>query len=320
MSRLLPLAAIALLALAATTARAQGADDADEHIRRGIELRRAHRNAEALGEFEAAYAKAPSPRAGAQAALAELALGRWVEAERGLVAALAAEADPWILRNRAALVEALDGVRDHLGDLVVDASEPGAEVWIDGSLRAVVPLPAPLRVVAGEVVVEVRAAGHTTVRRTVRVLGRGAAITHEAFVLTATVDAVPRDDARLAVAPMPPPPAPPSAQGRRTAGWLLLGGAGVAAVVGGVATAVNSSEASIYNDDSRCLIGTATREAQCGGHRANAQAAQVVAITGFAVEGAAALAGVLILVTGARKPARVGCSIGLGGIVCGGGF
>src|SRR3982751_2270792 len=77
-------------------ARQARADDAEPLIRRGIELRRAGRDAEALEQFRQANQLAPSPRAAAQIGLAEQALGRWLDADGHLRAALAAPSDPWI--------------------------------------------------------------------------------------------------------------------------------------------------------------------------------------------------------------------------------
>src|SRR5262245_2039922 len=101
--------ALALCSLNANPVRAQGAGD--EAIANGIALRRQGKNAEALREFQRAYAADPSPRALAQIALAQQALGNWLAAESGLVSALSAAHDNWIVHNRAALAGALEIVR-----------------------------------------------------------------------------------------------------------------------------------------------------------------------------------------------------------------
>ncbi|MBK8695071.1 MAG: hypothetical protein IPN17_23025 [Deltaproteobacteria bacterium] len=72
-------------------------------MRAGVELRRAHRDEEALAHFTRAYGQTRSPVAQAQMGLAEQALGRWVEAEEHVRRSLEAATDPWILRNREAL-------------------------------------------------------------------------------------------------------------------------------------------------------------------------------------------------------------------------
>src|SRR5262245_14916190 len=100
-SALASFALVSLLVAAAQVAFVSpiAAQDAgDDSIARGVALRRQGRNAEALAEFQKAYARDPSPRALAQIALAQQALGNWVVAETGLVDALAARNDPWIQR------------------------------------------------------------------------------------------------------------------------------------------------------------------------------------------------------------------------------
>jgi|SRR5579859_2915204 len=311
----LALAVLGSWPFAATPALADAAGDAADHVRRGIELRRTHQNAEALAEFEEAYALAPTPRARAQVALAELALGRWVEAESGLVEALAAKDDPWIAKNHDILADALASIRPRVADLVVDASVAGAEVWVDGARRGVVPLVAPLRVAAGDVVVEVRAPRFLTLRRSVKVWGGESA--HETFTLTAA-------ERPLAAAPhlVRAEGSPPDSagSGRRTAGWLTLGAGALALGAGATATVVQYREAGIYDDDSRCLVGVLTRDQQCGGHRDAAKTAQAVAIVGYSVSGVAAISGTILLLTSRAKPEQVGCSFGLSAITCGSTF
>jgi tetratricopeptide (TPR) repeat protein len=92
----------ALLLSSSTPGRADARADATSLIRRGVELRKEHRNDEALAAFAQAFALAPSPAAQAQRALAEQALGRWLDAEKDLEAALASEDDRWIEKNRGA--------------------------------------------------------------------------------------------------------------------------------------------------------------------------------------------------------------------------
>jgi hypothetical protein len=136
----------------------------------GIDLRREHKNAEALEVFRKAFAVAPSPRIQAQIGLAEQALGQWIEAETDIVAALRAEQDPWIGKNRGALEQALGVVLEHLGWIEVHANVPGAETRINGA-RVVQPIAgAPVRVLSGTNVVEARAPGYVSTARTVFVL------------------------------------------------------------------------------------------------------------------------------------------------------
>src|SRR5580704_13340383 len=95
------LLATALL-LVAGAARAQPVEPA-RLVKEGIELRRLHRDADALDAFRRAYALDPAPRTLAQIALAEQALGHFVDAESDLQRAIGAGDDPWIRRSARTL-------------------------------------------------------------------------------------------------------------------------------------------------------------------------------------------------------------------------
>jgi hypothetical protein len=151
------------LALCTNNAMAQQADSALEaRYQRGADLRDQHQDAQALTVFEEIYAQVHEPRALAQIGMAEGALGRWIEAEQHLAAALST-LDAWITTRRAALESALATIRTHIGQLEVQTSTPNAEVWIDG--RRVGSANAVLRVLAGTAQFELRAPGHHTVAR-----------------------------------------------------------------------------------------------------------------------------------------------------------
>lgn len=157
--------AVTLLSLtAATGARAQEAD-AEAITRHGLELRREHRDLEALEEFRRAHALQPTPRAMAQIAFAEQALGRWVDAEADLDKAMQAKDDPWIKRNAAVLGMGLTSIQAHLGWLDVATDAPNAELWVNGVRAGALPLRAPLRVEAGSLTIEVRATGYAPAQR-----------------------------------------------------------------------------------------------------------------------------------------------------------
>src|SRR3954466_7836710 len=96
----------------ATVAHAQADEDA---IRAGVELRKEQRDAEALDAFRKAFAIKATPRAQAQIALAEQALGRWLEADRDIEAALSATEDPWVVKNRGYLEDARATIAHHVG-------------------------------------------------------------------------------------------------------------------------------------------------------------------------------------------------------------
>ncbi len=137
----------------------------EDHLRRGVELRRAGHDLESIAEFEAAHALSPEPRASAQLGLAYQAVGRWLDAERLLHVALAASDDAWVTRNRAALDRALAVVAGHVGRLHVSGDVIGAEVRVDGAVIATLPMSEPAPVLAGTINLEVTAPGREPVSR-----------------------------------------------------------------------------------------------------------------------------------------------------------
>ncbi len=294
----------------------------DELITTGIRLRREGHDAEALGTFERAYAQHATPRAAAQIALAHHALAQWREAERGLLEALASPQDPWIARNRAYLEESLTVVQGHLAWLEVDSNVAGAGVWVGGEPCGRLPLAAPLRVVAGEVAVEVRAPGYVAMEHDVQ------------------VSAKTRVDVAFTLVVQPGPEPPPNAEAspssaavghpgsaRRTAGWVTLAGAGALAMVGIGGFVVREQEAVIWNDDGQCgPTAGESRYARCGTNRDIGSAAQTVAVAAFvgaAISGA--VSGVLLF--GSARPAsgqtaagHVDCGVTGAGLACAGAF
>lgn len=155
---------MALVVALATTSTAVGAD-ADELIREGVALRRQKNDVEALKKFQQAFEASNSPRALAQMGLAEQALGRWVAAYEHLDQALQAKNDTWIVKNRATIKAALDGVGDHVGQIEILSAASGAEVRIDGVRRGTVPLKGPLTMTIGTVTIDLSAPGFIPVQR-----------------------------------------------------------------------------------------------------------------------------------------------------------
>lgn len=140
-------------------------ESVEEHLRRGVALRRAGHDDDAVAEFVEAYHLAPGPRTAAQLGLVRQATGAWLDADRLLRESLASPDDPWVSRNRAALQSMLAVTATHLGTLEVRANVPGAEVRLDGVAVATLPLQEPLRVLSGMVTMDVSARGHVTVSR-----------------------------------------------------------------------------------------------------------------------------------------------------------
>lgn len=215
------------IVVAAARAAAQESPDVEALIHEGRGLRDRREDAAALAVFERAWALAPTPRVRAMIALAEFALGRWTDADAHLREALAHEADPWITRNRELLESSVRTVDGHLATLEVRTNVAGAELWVNDRRAASLPS-APLRLAPGTTVIEVRAAGHLTTRRTV---------TLEAGVpARETIDLVrePPPPPRIAPVVVVPPVVAPRTVAPRPVHpgvWVTLGvgGAGLAA-------------------------------------------------------------------------------------------
>ncbi|HJL16909.1 MAG TPA: tetratricopeptide repeat protein [Sandaracinaceae bacterium LLY-WYZ-13_1] len=166
------LVALVTATVGPTPARAQSAEAL---IEEGLELRRQHRDEQALERFQRAYEIAHAPRALAQIALAEQALGRYVPAEQHLVSALSVQMDPWIAERRSQLEQALGQIRAQLGTVEIQGGVEGAQVFVNGTARGTLPQASRLRVRAGSAAVEVRMQGYLTVQRQVMVPAGGTA-------------------------------------------------------------------------------------------------------------------------------------------------
>jgi hypothetical protein len=204
--------AVALALLASVAA----GDETEDLIQQGVELRHQGRDREALELFARAHLAAPTPRSAAQLGLAEQALGRWVDAEQHLRAALAAD-DPWVAENREPLEASLAFVAQHLAELEV-IGPPGATLSVDGRAVATLPMGAPVRVVAGLLAIEVRAPGRLPVARSV--------LAQEGQRARETVELAP-----LPQVAAPAPASAPAARPRARWWWWAIGGAALVAVV-----------------------------------------------------------------------------------------
>jgi hypothetical protein len=310
----------ARLAAAQEPAAAAGRPPEDEElIARGVELRTQRRDAEALEAFARALAIRSSARAVAQMALAHQALTHWKEAETGLTEALSSSADGWVVRNRMVLEESLAEVRAHLAWLEVESNAQDAELYVAGELCCRLPQAQPLRIVAGDVLVEVRAPAFPPLQRTLH--AEPASHVHAVF----TFDARPRSPRPVptndAVAPAPAPISPLPSPSRRLA-WYALGAAGGFVLLGTGATITREWEAHIYNDDGQCAPSNGQpRYVRCNTNRELALTAQTVAIVAFGLAGAAAAVGGTLLLTSEGGQPRVGgaplgCALWAVGFAC----
>lgn len=306
------------------------AETAAALIDRGVRLREQGKDQEALAVFEEAYEKKKSGRALAQIALAEQALGRWVDAETHLKAALATK-ERWIEKRKKPLAGALETIREHLGSLEVLGGPEGAKVLLNGKAVGTLPLDGAVRVVAGSVVVDVVKEGYRPISRTTEV--RPGGLGRETIELVPELAAAPPSSPPPAppppAAPPPPPaaPPPPAVTAKTTPpssdsdlslwGWVAAGGA-VAGVGTGIAGVVlRAQRVNAYNDDSVCLAGGRTRDENCKDELDAANTFQAVGIAGLVVGGALAATSVLLFVldggeevTVSLGPGDIGAGIG----------
>lgn len=349
-----PLVALAMLCFARVSG-AQSVDIEAEH-QRGVALRNAHRDDEALTVFRGLYERTGEVRALARMALAEAVLGRWVEAEQHLGRALGTD-DAWVSQNRASLEQAFGQVREHVGGLTVVTNVPGSEVFSSGQRLAVTPIERPLRVVAGVIELEIRAPRRAVSRRQV-VVRPGPGVTAIDVELGPEIEAPPAQvtpEAAPAVTPnptttavLPPTVIPPAmlegalgapfagVEARRAAtahrdrwnglavGAFVAGGAGfltAAIALGMRESAVNEfNSAGCQRDDDRDLV---IGSGVCQGYYDRGEAATAVSIVGAVVGVAGSVAGALSLARAAAPPRHSALSCGPGAgasVVCAGSF
>lgn len=309
-----PRTSISSLALAAllcaSAARAQVPQEADPRYAQGVTLRAQHRDAEALEVFRAIEAETHAPHAAASMALAEGALGRWVDAEARLAGALARADDTWIRANRATLEAALQTMRGHLGELEVSADVAGAELWIARARVATLPMTRPVRVAAGAVSFEVRAPGRVTVARAVSVAAGSTARERVAFASPLAS----RGEASAA------PPSPGSLQ--RALGWSAVGAAGLFLVGGAIGYGLGADAAAAYNDDPGCPgDGAPSQPPACAERLDRARTMQSLEVAGFVGAGVFGVVAAVLLATApsaGRERAALRCARlpGAAGINC----
>ena len=310
-------------------ARAGGPEDAeaDALIGQGVALREHGKDDEALAIFKKALATSPSPRARAQVALAEQALGLWVPAESDLVLALGAASDAWIAKNRGALEGALATVRRRVGSLEVRGTE-GAEVTLDGVRLGVLPVASPFRVEAGRRTLEIRAQGFHPTTRTIEVPAGG--ISRETVSLVALT---PESGARSGgpdrgpTAGVEPGHADPGAS-QRLLGWIFTGTGGALLVTGGIGFLVRKGIVDDYNI--QCPGLGVGQPAGCDTKIESAKTWLTVSIVTLVGGGLFTIGGLTLVVAAPRRDAsargavRVGCApsaVSSGGsLTCAGSF
>jgi hypothetical protein len=203
-----------VLGLTAISAPAR-ADDPESLIRQGNDLRRAGQNEQALPLFQRAYQSTATPRTAGQLGLAELATGRYVEADSHLVEALRGHSDPWVSKYRVTLEQALATIRSQVAHLEVIGAPHAAEVTVNGRMVGRLPRTPTVAVNPGRVDVRVSFSGYEPLRE-VRELAPGS---HEEVEIRL------RSIVPILVAKQTNPPPPPP-----TAGWLRPAGVTIGSV------------------------------------------------------------------------------------------
>jgi hypothetical protein len=250
-------------------------DPEDAEYQPAIETANRGQREEALGMFRAIFERTHAPRALARMGTTEIQLGRWLAAEEHLQGALASSADPWIIAHRTPLVEALGRVQQNLADLEVVCPVEGAALSINGQPAGTFPLAHPVRVVRGNVTIDVTASGYDHARQVAAVISANA---RSEVSLVREVGALRRPE-NVAVAPAPSTagvtPAPsamvtmPSPSGRaerrsaaesppprgstaRTLSIASVALGGVGLVLGTIGLILRQSAAADFNNDPTC--------------------------------------------------------------------
>jgi hypothetical protein len=308
-----------MLCFLADAAEAQEKDP-EKLIKKGIELRKKRRDADALAVFREAHALRPTPRSLAQIALAEQALAVWVDAAEHLEEALAAITDPWIRSNEKVLKESLKAIEVHLATLNIMLSPPSAVLRVENRPRI-----SGMGIRAScdsEILVEVSAENYLA----------------QKMKLTPACGKVEQLEISLEKIPPPPEPkkeapqivaqpvkldTPPSL---RPYAWVTGGGAVLGLGTGVAFLFVREGHAKRYNDDARCLPANGlTRDQNCGDERDSADRAKLISVAGFVIGGAfAAASAALFLLDEPEERSEPGLSCGPytggAGLLCAGVF
>ena len=143
--------------------------DANEAVRRGVELLAKKDYTGALASFREAREIEPTAMSAAQIAFVHIGMERWLEADNELSDVLAESGDPWVSAHQAQLKDSLAMVQKHIGSLRVRGVPEGAQVKFRGELLGLLPMRSPVQVIAGLGSVQVKMTGYKTSQRPVEV-------------------------------------------------------------------------------------------------------------------------------------------------------
>ncbi len=326
----------------ATEAKPGEADDPETLIAQGVEFRKRREDRAALTAFERAWKLGGAPRALAQLALAEQALGLWREAFEHLELALNRIDDDWIASHHTTLELALGEIASRLGTVEISCDVDGAEVKVDGRSVGRTPLQHPLRLVAGQSIVQVVADGYFETARPVQVDAGN--ISRVSLSLTPIAVPAFTATAPVSVAPSPPPlevsqqrdtlapkaaltplsePAESGPSTRDVLAYTSLGLAGLGATVGVAGYAIRETNISSYNDDARCDQQQGPRRSvECKGEYAAWQNGELMAIVGSSAAGVFGLTALYLWWSrpDAGAANQLSCAVTGPGISCGSAF
>jgi hypothetical protein len=325
--RRVPLWLLAAVTLApCLTSKPASADDptAAALIERGLDLRQAQHDPEALVLFEEAQALSPSPRGQAQVALVQQALGRWASAERNMRAALAEKDDAWIASRRPILERAMSLIETHLGDVEIVGAKGGV-VYVDGARIDEPDALSHLRLEVGRRTFDLRTAGLYPFSRVLDVRpGEVVRLEVEQHALLDT----PKEPLTKTAVSVHADAANGPGQAQRTIGWIAMGGAGLFVAAGAAGLIERAVVAGDFNGSTACTSQPSNMlSSQCRGWLDDGNTGQTVAVIGFVGGGIVAALSVALLLTaprtgGKRKamvwsipcaPARGGASCTIGG-------
>jgi hypothetical protein len=288
----------------------------DPNLTKARALREAGDQAGVIELLTASYARTPKPRYLFEISQAHQALGHWVEAESNLQGALLASNDPWVKEYQAVLQDGLRKVKVRLGTIEIKTEPPaGVEVVLNGVSVGKTPI-APLRAVVGTAVLELRADGYVTVRRTVEVESQGVFREFFKLVPEARIEPAPPPPPVITLLPAPSPsptpspvsvtPAvPPTAKpsGGLPAGFWVFSGLAVVGLATGATFGILSNNDATRSNDIGCPSRSAS-DAECLAIQDDIATKRTVTGISLGVGGAAALSAVLVLIlSGGPEPA-----------------
>ena len=217
-----------MLATTAVEAQTIGAS-IEAQQQHGVELLRAGRNEQALTIFRELYHRTREPRALWRMGTSEAALGRWVDAEGHMSAALASGSDAWIRAQRSLLEPTLRQVQARVGVLTIRCNVPGAVIEVDSQPVSTF----PVRLAAGDIHVNIRAEGYQPAELTITVPGNVESTFLREVELRPVARASVPDGAAMTDAPAAASTMPlAESRGAGAGPWVLVGGSAAAAVVG----------------------------------------------------------------------------------------